>query len=264
MQEMNYTPLPDHIIKKRHSNVKKLFVFFFLIAVVAGVGIGAWYLYYFYTTPLIQTSTNNDNGLTVIPSKNPTATPSAQLAFDGTIPAEWLREKSLACNTSFRIPPAEEPYMMPRDPNTPPSSIDDEGKFWIYEETDTKLFILTHMVRAIFKNPELPASGYVSSAVEVYCAENDEGFTTESFFIQIQNDLLENYSVVKINTVGGAELWGREVRSATFEGGTFDSNDIYYIFSTNAHVYMVRAFGESANANMQAVRDQILQAVQFE
>lgn len=262
--ELNHTPLPDRLIEKRHSNVKMLVVFFFLLVVLSVVGIGGWYLYYFYTTPIIQLNSNNDNEITVLPAKNPVASPSAELEEDPNIPADWSRHNSLTCNATFRVPPAEEPYMIPRDPNTPPSSLDDEGKYWIFEDTSTKLFDLNHMARVIFKNPELPASGYVSSAVEVYCADNTGKFTTESFFAQIQNNLLENYSVIKLKTVGGAELWGKEVRIATFEGGTFDADDMYYVFATNSNIYMIRAFGETASADIQAVRDQILFGLQFE
>ena len=260
----NHTPLPDHLIEKRHSNVKMLVAFFFVFVVLAVVGVGGWYLYYFYTTPLIQVNSQNEDGITVLPSKNSVASPSASLEQDLDIPSDWGRDKSLVCNTTFRVPPAEEPYIIPRDPNTPPSSLEDEGKYWIFEDSDTQLFTLNHMARVIFKNPELPASGYVSSAVEVYCGVNDKDLTTESFFVQIQNDLLENYSVIKLKTVGGAELWGKEVRSATFEGGTFDADDIYYVFATSSNVYMIRTFGETANTDIQAVRDQILLGLTFE
>jgi len=261
---VNHTPLPDHLIEKRHSNVKMLVVFFFILVVLVVVGVGGWYLYYFYTTPLIQVNSHNDDGITVLPSKNAVASPSASLDENADIPSDWERDKSLVCNTTFRVPPAEEPYMIPRDPNTPPSSLDDEGKYWIFEDSDAQLFTLNHMTRVIFKNPELPASGYVSSAVEVYCGVNDKDLTTESFFVQIQNDLLENYSVIKLKTVGGAELWGKEVRTATFEGGTFNGNDIYYVFATNTNVYMIRTFGETANTDIQSVRDQILLGLTFE
>jgi len=260
----NHTPLPDHLLEKLHSNVKMLVIFFFLMVVLGVVGVGSWYLYYFYTTPLIQVNSQNDEGITVLPSINTQASPSAVLDEDATIHNDWSREKSIVCGTTFAIPPIEEPYIIPRDPNTPPSSIDDEGKYWIFEDAGSKLLMLNHMSRAIFKNPELPASGYVSSAVEVYCADNTEKFTTESFFVKIQNDLLQNYSVIKLKTVGGAGLWGREVRTATFEGGTFDANHMYYVFATNTHVYMVRAYGESTNPDVQAIRDQILLGLQFE
>jgi|GEM_PF-1960946 len=260
----NHTPLPDHLIEKRHSNVKILVIFFLLLLVITVVGVGGWYLYYFYTTPLIQVNPHNEEGITMLPSKNPPASPSASLEEGSDIPSDWARDQSLACNMTFRVPPAEEPYMIPRDPNTPPSLLDDEGKYWVFEDADTRLFTLNHMARAIFKNSELPASGYVSSAVEVYCAPNDAGLTTEAFFVQIQNDLLKNYSVIKLKTVGSAKLWGREVRSATFEGGTFDVDDIYYIFATNSNVYMIRKFGESTNSDIQAVRDQILLGLEFE
>ena len=250
----NHTPLPDHLTFKRHSNVKMFLVFFFVFVVLVVVGVGRWY----------QVNSQNEEGITVLPSKNAAASPSAALDKDLDIPSDWGRDKSLVCNTTFRVPPAEEPYIIPRDPNTPPSSRDDEGKYWIFEDADAQLFTLNHMARVIFKNPELPASGYVSSAVEIYCTENTEKLTTESFFVKIQNNLLENYSVIKLNPVGRARLWGREVRTATFQGGSFDAKDIYYIFATAKHAYMIRSYGETANTDIQAVRDQILLGLTFE
>lgn len=260
----NHTPLPDDLIEKRHANVKILLAFFCLMIVISVVAVGAWYIYHFYNTPLIQINSENDESLTILPSKISAVNPSIENTDKGEIPTSWSSKKSIECNTIFRIPPTEEPYIIPRDPNTPPSSIDDEGKYWIFEEYESPLLMLKNVARVIFKNPEFPGSGYVSSAVEIHCAKNNQDFTTESFFVKIQNDLLENYSVIKLKTMGGTKLWEREVRIAKFQGGTFDENDIYYIFATESHIYMIRLFGETLNSDIQTVRDQILLGLQFE
>ena len=258
----NFTPLPDELIEKRHHNVKALFLYFLVLVVLGGAVAGAWYVYYFYTTPLVQINSSPDDSLTIIPPKNPQASSSALIDTTLGIPGNWTKEQSETCGLIIPIPLPEEPYIIPRDPNTSPSGTDDEGKHWIVEEYQTSLFMLKYLTRAIFKNPEIADHGYVSSAVEVYCADNSQQFTTEALFTQMQSDLLENDSAVKLGGVGGARIWGKEVRTATFQGGIF-GEDLYYIFATKSHIYMIRAFGDSANQDVQAVRDQIFQNLQF-
>lgn len=261
---LTYTPLPSHLIDSPHSIFKAAVLYFFLLVVLTVIGIGGWYLYYFYTAPIIQLDTSRETSRSTSTPQPPTATPEATLQSEFDVPSDWIRKSSDTCAMTLAIPPPEEPYMIPRDPNTPPSSLDDEGKYWIFEEQGASLLMLDHQARALFKNPELPASGYVSSAVEVFCAPNTGGYTTESFMVKIQNDLLENYSVIKLKTVGETQMWGRDVRTASFEGGTFDGRDTYYIFTTQSHLYMVRSYGQSTNYDVRAVRDMILLGLAFD
>jgi len=261
MDKIEFTPLPINLYKQNGSLGKAFVLFFFALVVISVIGVGGWYLNYFYNTSNIdQVKISKPKANSQI-STSPTSTNTEIPAFE--VPADWSNQRAPNCGLTFRIPPAEEPYMIPRDPNTPPSSLDDEGKYWIFEEYPSRLFLFENLIRAIFKNPELPGSGYVSSSVEVMCSMNIGDYTTDSLFVAIQNDLLKNFSVVKMKTSGNANLWDREVKTATFEGGTFGMEQ-YYIFATPSHIYMIRQIGETTNADISAVATQIFQSIEFE
>ena len=244
----NHTPLPDNVIlhhKDRHMLFHIPLVVFFSLVILGISLIGGWYL---YSSPK------------TLPPSEPTPT---RVVEDGGVGPDWTRQLNTECGTTFFVPPAQEPYLIPRNPNTPPTATDDEGKFWIYEDNQSTLFMFNHLARVIFKNPEIPGSGYVSAAVEVMCAENIDGYTTESLFVKIQNDLLQNFSVISLASSGKASLWDREVTTAVFKGGTFN-DDMYYLFATNSHIYLIRSMGETSNPSVQQVRDSILLNLGFE
>ncbi len=255
MDSEHYTPLPEDL--RFHHKDRHMFfhvpvmVFFFLITVAVAF-IGGWYVYFKQKSPSSPSNT--------LPSSEPTPTRAIE---DGGVGPNWTRQLNTECGTTFFVPPAQEPYLIPRDPNTLPTATDDEGKFWIYEDNQSNLFMFNHLARVIFKNPEIPGSGYVSAAVEVMCAENTERYSTESLFVKIQNDLLQNFSVISLASSGEASLWNREVKTAVFKGGTF-SNDTYYLFATNSHIYLIRSTGETSNPSVQQVRDSILLNLGFE
>jgi hypothetical protein len=263
MDSEHYTPLPDSVSPERedhHAAFHLPSAVFFGMLILIIVLSGGWYLYS-NTGFLSQNSGTDDRSPTItLPFSEPTPTRTVE---DGGVGPDWTRQLNSECGTTFFIPPADEPYLIPRDPNTLPTATDDEGKYWIYEDNPSTLFMFNHLARVIFKNPELPGSGYVSAAVEVMCADNTEKYTTESLFVKIQNDLLQNFSVISLASSGGASLWEREVKTAVFEGGTFN-DDTYYLFATNSHIYLIRSMGETNNASVQQVRDSILLNLAFE
>jgi len=262
MSDLTHTPLPSHIHQTSH--LKRIFFISLIPVVVLGIGVGAYLQYQTYLQNLSgQIGSTSDEHP---PTATPVATLSATLApYVGSakIPSDWTLKKSQTCAISIPIPPAEEPYIIPRDPNTRPSALEDEGKYWIFEELDTKLFKFTEMGRAIFKNPEQTGTGYVSSAVEVYCSTNDAGYTTGSLMDELQKDLSDNFSVISVKEVLDDTRWDRPVKVVRFRGGTF-GNEQYYLLATETHIYMMKAFGETNDPDVIAVRDEIFNTLRFD
>ncbi len=226
MTELSYTPLPEHIHPK--SQLKRFFLFSLIPLFILRIGVYAYFQYQSYLTNLEGSIGSISDEAP--PSVTPIATLSATLApYAGnkTIPADWKLQQSKECGVSLPVPPAEEPYIIPRDPNTPPNALEDEGKYWIFEELDTQLFTFKQLARAIFKNPEKPGAGFVSAAVEIYCAQNDGKYTTATLMKQIESDLEENLSVISVKEMIDDTMWGFPVKVVRFQGGTF-GNEQYY------------------------------------
>ncbi len=252
-----FTPLPEHVHKVRRWKQ----IFFMSLVPIAIVLIGGL-VYMRYQEYLSQKGSIG----TVTDERPPTATPIPSVTPTEVItgvPMDWSLKKSQTCGITFAIPPDEEPYIIPRDPNTQPSSTDEEGNYWMYEESDSELFMFDNMVRAIFKNPERVGSGYVSAAVEVYCSENSEGYTTDELMKTLETSLNENFSVIKVKEILDDQKWGIPVKMVRFQGGTF-GNEQYYLLATDSHIYLIRSFGGSSNSDVTAVRDQIFAQIRFE
>ncbi|MBP9690791.1 hypothetical protein KBD81_01785 [Candidatus Woesebacteria bacterium] len=262
MSELTFTPLPAHIHKPSH--VKRIFFFSLIPLFILGIGVYAYFQYQSYLTNLEGSigSISDESPPTVTPVATLSAT-LAPYAGNKTIPSDWKLEKSKNCAVSMPIPPAEEPYIIPRDPNTPPNALEDEGKYWIFEELDAQLFTFNQMARAIFKNPEKPGAGFVSAAVEIYCAVNDGKYTTASLMKKIENDLVENISVISVKETIDDTQWGFPVKVVRFQGGTF-GNEQYFILATSTHLYMIKSFGESSNPDIVSVQDEIFGKLRFE
>ena len=258
---LNHTPLPSHLHKKHIS--KKIFFlslipFFFACVSILG---------YIYLSRSFKedgltggTAQKNNGNLT---AKNavsiPTPTPTK-----GIIPPDWLIKKSSSCEMTISMPPAIEPYVIPRDPNTAPSYLDDEGKFWVYEDIETKFFMFNRLNRAIFKDPEAVGVGYVSAAVEVYCMPNDEGYTAETLEKKLIDNLAENFSVVSITESIDDVVWGYKAKLIKFTGGNFgDNKEQFILFATQKRGYIIRATGATQNRDIIDVRSFILNSLVF-
>lgn len=254
----SFTPLPKHV-----HNIKKWKRYFFfsllplLVVLISAVG----YLQY------RELSKEKGSIGTTSDVIQPTQTPVPSFVYqpknNTSVPIDWELNKSQTCGISLFTPPAEEPYIIPRDPNTLPSARDEEGNYWIYEEFDAELFMFRHLVRAIFKNPEALGSGYVSSAVEIFCANNESGYTTDSLMKKLETDLDDNFSIVQIKETIDDTRWELPVKIVRFQGGMF-GNEQYYLFATQTHIYLIRAYGMSSNIDVTSVRDQIFFNLGFE
>lgn len=252
-----YTPLPDHIHKVRRW---KRIVFMSLVPIVIVIVGGLVYMrYQEYLTQKGSIGTISDK---IPPTSTPIPSVTPNEIITG-VPMSWSLKKSQTCGISLSIPPAEEPYIIPKDPNTAPSAADEEGNYWIFEQTDAELFMFKQMARAIFKNPEKPGSGYVSAAVEIYCDENTEGYSTDELMKSLETDLDDNFSVVKVREILDDQKWSLPVKMVRFQGGTF-GNEQYYLLATESHIYLVRSYGESVNPDITGIRDQIFLQLRFE
>lgn len=192
---------------------------------------------------------------TIVPSATPVPT-------QVSIPRTWSVKRS-ACGVSFPIPPAEEPYIVPPDPNTPPSFEDDEGKRWVFEEAPSEMFLFTQLSRAIFKDPTVTRATYVSGAVDVYCLPNTQKLTTDGLYRKLDADLTGNYSVVKIRESLDDTQWGIPVKKVRFQGGAF-GNEEYYLLASAKYLYMIRVYGESTNPDVISARDMIFATLSFQ
>lgn len=252
-----FTPLPDHVHKVRRWKQ----IFFMSLIPIAVVIVGG-FMYMKYQEYLSQKGSIG----TVIDQLPPTATPIPSVTptvVITSLPRDWSLKKSQTCGVTFIIPPAEEPYIIPNDPNTPPTGTDEEGNYWIYEQTDAELFMFKDMARAIFKNPERSGSGYVSAAVEVYCASNTDKYTTDTLMKTLETSLDENFSIIKIKEILDDQKWDMPVKLVRFQGGTF-GNEQYYLLATDSHLYLIRSFGGTSNTDIIAARDRIFSQLRFE
>ncbi len=252
-----YTPLPAHVHKVRRW--KQIFFMSLVPLAIIVVGLVVYMRYQEYLAQKGSIGTISDE---IAPTATPIPTVTPTEIITG-VPMDWALKKSQTCGISLVIPPAEDPYIIPRDPNTQPSATDEEGNYWIFEESDAELFMFKHMTRAIFKNPERAGSGYVSAAVEVYCDDNQEGYTTDELMVSLETSLNENFSVIRVKEILDDQKWGTAVKMVRFQGGTF-GNEQYYLLATNSHIYLVRSFGGSSNTDVTAVRDQIFSQLRFE
>lgn len=191
-----------------------------------------------------------------------TITPSPQPS-NNSIPENWLLKKSSTCGITLGLPPVEEPYVIPRDPNTKPSATDDEGNIWMYEDIEADFFMFDRLVRAIFKDPQDPGSGYVSSAVEFYCSRNTAETDVASLENQLSENLRQNFSVVKIKESIDDVIWNRPAKLIKFSGGSF-GEERYILYATQNYSYIIRSFGSTTNKDINDVRDFILNTAQFE
>lgn len=258
----NFTPIPSSFRIKESRKSSKI-LFFIALFIIGILVFGIFQRWGIVPTQFLQA---NDKKVTIyklFASESPTPEISTQPIQVSDDYIGWSRKTSNICSMGIRIPPAQEPYMTPRDPNTLPSIQDDEGLYWVYDEFETKFFMMSHAVSVIYKNPQRPGSGYVSSGIDVYCAPNLNKFTSDIFFNTLQNNLIENYSIVKIASSIKTQMWGKDVWQVTFSGGSFNSRDVYYIFASRKNIYMVRGYGESENQEVINMRDKIMQSMEF-
>lgn len=260
--ELNFTPLSGDFIKK--SRLKKILLFTIIPFIFAGVAIS---IYLFNLNRFTEKGETGSIYKKAVEAKkineNTAVSPTPTLSpTPGVIPSNWTVKKSNTCEITMAIPPAEYPYIIPRDPNTMPSATDDEGKFWIYEDLESDFFMFNRLNRAIFKDPQNPGAVYVSSAVEVYCMPNEKSLGVNDIEKQISESLISNYSVVKIKESIDDVFWGRPAKLVKFTGGSF-GDERYILYATSKRAYVIRAYGSSNDKDLNDVRDFILNTIKF-
>lgn len=260
----NFTPLPARFFK--YKAFKKAFFLASIPFVFFGVLVAGYIFLVRNTADLGSTGSTSisqtpkilENQANESNSQGASVTPVAK-----SVPTDWLIKKSESCGLKMAIPPAQEPYIVENDPNTLPSSTDDEGKLWIYEDIDAELFTFKRLSRAIFKDPQNLGGGFVSSAVEVYCMPNTNAYTSETLENSLSESLADNLSVVKIKESIDDIVWGYPVKFIRFSGGSF-GNERFVLFATKKYGYLIRSYGESTNKDITDVRDFIYNTLQFE
>lgn len=180
--------------------------------------------------------------------------------------SDWNYKTSSECNIQIPIPPNKEPYSIPDEETV---GVNDEGAFWQYREGLSQQFLFNHMVRAIIVQPDA-ASGYVPGAVDIFCADNTQGFTTEALVEDVENTLKEVFNpevsepAVKITLTNKrlGNMWGLPVYIANFEGGMYGDED-YYFLATDSNIYMIKKVFMSKNQNIIDATEKVFENIKF-
>lgn len=183
-----------------------------------------------------------------------------------TLPSGWTYSKSSPCNVLIPLPPKEEPYFIPDNPNTPPS-VDDEGGWWQLEErgsdNPTDQFF-TGQVIAIFRNPNAMGSGYVPGLVQIFCGPNRENYTTQGFVTDYGKQYTDGtFEGLDFSNQGEINLWGKKVNRASITGGMYSEDDLEYFFATPESLFQVRKVSLSKLQIIKDATEKIFENLQF-
>jgi hypothetical protein len=200
------------------------------------------------------------------PAPNLAVTPISESTDQNIgLPLNWITKTSAMCNVDFPLPPKEEPYYHPLDPNKTPSLTDDvgSGRYWQFEERENSMFQFTHVATARYAN-DSELSGYISGAVQVFCAKNTDSYDSKQALNQLNFFLAEGQgSVVKIISSNKTTQWNKEVYELTFEGGMFDSNQKHYLFTTSSNWYLVTKIIKTQTETIKDTTNQIFNNLKF-
>ncbi|MDA1317524.1 MAG: hypothetical protein O3B87_05935, partial [bacterium] len=114
MEIENFTPLHEEISPSKEVHrllFHKLFVMFFGLIFLVGVLMGGWYLY--SNTGLLASTNENEQPSPVAAASTPIPSPSTMVE-QPPVGLDWKRQLNNECGVTFFIPPAEEPYLIPR------------------------------------------------------------------------------------------------------------------------------------------------------
>ena len=206
--------------------------------------------------------------------------------------SDWITHTSEECGVKFTIPPKKEPYYSPYDPNREPSVTDEagSGRFWDYPRGvsgPTLLLMFPNsgeqykLARTMYASDE-EASGYVSSAVTVYCIPNTTNLNNQTM-LNALNGHLESYNqetdekspfqadTYTISTSKEVNRWRFPVLDLTVaeyysnSGGQPSTRNVEYtIFATPEYIYEVEVSGDSADLFVQKTAQQIFDSLKFE
>lgn len=213
------------------------------------------------------------DGLGMKPEPTPTPTevlaedemPEPTTALLPNLPANWRYQQSDACRVSVPLPPKEEPFYIPDNPDTPPA-VNDEGGWWQYEahgsDNPNDAFFDNQAI-AVFKNPDAPGSGYVPGLVQVMCGPNTQRYTTQEYIAAYGKQFTDG-TFSGLEFVPGSEvsMWDRQVTPVTITGGMY-SGELEYFFATPTTLYRVRTVTMSTNTIIQDTTRQIFEGLLF-
>lgn len=180
------------------------------------------------------------------------------------IPADWTVKTSMKCNVGVPIPPKKEPYLISDDPKTPPS-VNDEGRFWQYQEsTNSEAKQFKNVAYATFITGNELGSDYAPGVVSVECDQNTKNFSTDTLVEDYETQFKDGtFSGIAIAKKTPQTMWGKEVIALIIQGGMFDDNEPQYLFATDKHIYRVHKTAMSSNIFVKETTNTILQNLQF-
>jgi len=264
-QQMGQNPVNQPVFTPEKPKTNYLLIGGIVLACFVIFGFGGYYLGKQSSTyksnlnntqnQLSQTATPESNSPTTVPTNQPVS----------TLPSDWSYKDSGECGVKFAIPPKTEPYYIPYDPNRQPSVTKDEesGRYWQFREGVNSLFQFTNLATAIFAS-DTEASGYISGAVNVYCAENSDKYDSKQLLNQLNFFLAEGQgSVIKIKTFNGITKWNLEAYEITFEGGMFNSDQKYYLLASPTNWYLITKISKSSSKFVQDTTNKIFDNLLF-
>ena len=214
----------------------------------------------------------------VVSSPSPIQSPALE---SSQIPDDWSYQTNGECGVKFPIPPKIKPYFQPRKPNRQPSVTSEEGsaRFWdfprgaIYPTMLSKVaqYELTKQASATYAAVG-EASGYISQAVSVGCAPNNNQFKTNQEFIDELSSKLDEHNksdaekgmqpnTYLITSKNPTNRWDQQVIDLTVK----EDNQVkeYSLFITPQHIYQIVVVGQTQDKFVQETAKTIFENLQF-
>jgi hypothetical protein len=189
------------------------------------------------------------------------------LGESSQVPEGWQAYFDPSCNVTLPVPPREEPYIVPENPNG--ESNFDEGGYWQVNSSPLQAEAgqyFSHSAHVIFSNPEGLGGGYAPGYINVSCADNVEQMTLEttvesySNFIEDSVQIDEDFYVVD---EGREVLWGNRVARLSYRGGMADPQDKVYLLTTPQRIYLVSKIVHSSTPMVRKTSEQIFSGLLF-
>lgn len=177
------------------------------------------------------------------------------------VPAGWSVVTSQYCNLSMVQPPKAEPYYYEVGSGKDPVEAD-EGSVWTFSEsTDLESPLRGFDRRASMLKRTVLGGDYMPGWVSVYCRENSENYTTDSFATAFIAE--QNATSVKVGSSEQTTMWDRPVYAVTYDGGLINPTKVHYIFATPTHLYEISTQIDSENPVVKESTEYILNNIVF-
>lgn len=243
------SPSPSTQSSKNRFYNTLLFIIFLLILLVP-VGV---YVFFKTTHNSFSTSNNQISKVAI----TPTNSPKEQISFPAiaddsgllppsptvqptTVPldtTDWTSGKSQYCNTSFSLPPVENPYIEYRDVGKNPS--DDYKRIWqvrdgLYIDRSAEGNTLFRAYTTILYTATKEDNGFIPALLSIECGPNTKNYTLDTLaqrYIEGFSDQVR--SIISIRSQRRDTKWGKDVVIANFNGELFADRDYYFVLSNN-------------------------------